>query len=347
MCGDTCLQSQVNLIISLKRMLEESEIIMKFTNFLSNDTGESTKHFNLDASGFKTLPELENAVRELRDYLNKLWNEAPAKAKVIAAATASGTKTPTVERSVDLTNFGHRIQSLAEMCKDNNTDLESACISVQRSGVGFVNPRIRGARPQKMQQQGHEHPREHYTFPTQHPVHAPFQQQHQQHFAPQPLQYHMQPMLPDLSASTQAVMQLANIKMMQKLVDAINRLGNSGSQHSESSEYTTEEDDAESVEPDIPSEVSFRRPMSSASRSSSQRPSSAMSLKSVSRPSSALSLKSGPVIGRESSRVVDSSNAGADLDGGLHTAAAAQRPFSASSFIASDEARSRGARYMQ
>jgi hypothetical protein len=53
------LQSQVNLIISLKRMLEESEIIMKFTNFLSNDTGQSTKHFDLKSSGFDNLQQLE------------------------------------------------------------------------------------------------------------------------------------------------------------------------------------------------------------------------------------------------------------------------------------------------
>lgn len=312
-------------------MLEESEIIMKFTNFLSNDTGESTKHFNLDASGFKSLPELEYSVRDLRDYLTKMFNEAPEKAKALAAAIAPVTRAPRMEQSVNLTNFGNRIQALADMCKDNNTDLESACISVQRSGVGFVNPRVKGTRPQKMPQQ------EPQSLPVQQP-HDVTLQQHlpfpQQPFSPQPMQNPVQPLLADLSASTQAVMQLANLKMMQKLVDAINRMGNSGRIASESSEQTTE-DDSGPDEPNIPSEPpSSRRPLSSVSRSSSQRPPSAVSLRSSSRPSSAISMKSGPdVMGK----ISHETNIGA----------AAQRPFSASGFLLNDEARSRGARYMQ
>ncbi len=330
-----CPQSQVNLIISLKRMLEESEIIMKFTNFLSNDTGESTKHFNLDASGFASMPELEQSVRELRDYLAKLWNEAPAKAKSIAQSTAPGNQTSKVQPTVDLTNFGNRIRSLAEMCKDNNTDLESACISVQRSGVGFVNPRVLGSKPQKMQQQGLQPP--HQSAPS---PHIPFQQHHPtyQQYSFHPSQYPAHQMIPDLSASTQAVMQIANIKLMTKLVDAINRIGG---RDSESSEQDTE-DGTESNESDRPSPPSSsRRPISLVSQSS-QRPSSASG--SGSRPPSAVSLRPGSGVSRESGRADDGKVSGGQREG---RASATVRPFSASGFIASDEARSHGARYMQ
>ncbi len=280
----------MNLIISLKRMLEESEIIMKFTNFLSNDTGESTKHFDLEKFGYDSFPQLEHAIRELRDYLQKMLNEAPSSAKKIAELSASNLRDSSLnksrlEPSVDLSIFGNRIRSLAEVCKDSNTDLESACISVQRSGVGFVNPRAGKVQYQKVQPQTNRHDERHLPF--QHS-----QQQVTQHvmppqqFAPQPSLSQMPPMFPDMSATTQAVMQIANVKLMHKLIDAIDRIGRSDSEYSETDES---ELDGE-IQPSgrrLPSRVAQQQPRGSNSHSS-QRPSSAV----YQRPSSALSERS-------------------------------------------------------
>ena len=137
-------------------------------------------------------------------------------------------------------------------------------------------------------------------------------------------------------------MQIANIKLMQKLVDAINRIGG---RDSESSEQDFE-DGTESDESDRPSPPSSsRRPMAPVSQS--QRPSSAASLKSGSRPPSAVSLRAGSGVSRESGRADDGKVSGGQRDGRGHAPSATARPFSASGFIASDEARSHGARYMQ
>jgi hypothetical protein len=278
-------QGQVNLIISLKRMLEESETIMKFSNFLSNDTGESTKHFDLQKCGFGSLHEVEANVRELRDYLRKMWNDAPRQAKEIAEAVTPTSRDRAMGPSVDLSNYGNRIQSLAELCKDCNTDLESACISVQRSGVGFVNPRAAAGQPQNMQQPRLSNERH---FPPQHQQHQQYQhhQHHQQsqqtqHYQPSalpPFQPPAQPVYPDLSATTQTVMQIANIKLMQKLIKVIKRFDSSddsdGVEDSEFSEHDTD---------DRVHRATLARPVQSAAL----RPSSALSLPS--RPSSALS----------------------------------------------------------
>jgi hypothetical protein len=324
----TFVQSQVNLIISLKRMLDESEIIMKFANFLSNDTGESTKHFEPQKCGFGSLHEIELAVREFRDILKKMWSEAPARAKEIAETVASASLEPRAEATVDLSNYGNRIRSLAEMCEDCNTDLESACISVQRSGVGFVNPRATATQSHTVQHQhGYDRSSEQRSFvpPDSHqpgPFHQPHHQhqQHQQHHqpsTPQPLMPQMQPMLPDLSATTQTVMQMANIKLMTSLIKAIQRIGSSSSD--ENAEYS--EDDgqfnSEPGKPDIQSQVPFLRPSSAASQAS--RPPSALSQSSL-RPSSALSrsvvasaFDSGASISsRRSSRFVDSKESNAE-----------------------------------
>lgn len=284
-------QNQVNLIISLKRMLEESEIIMKFTNFLSNDTGESTKHFDLEKFGYDSFPQLEQAIRELRDYLQKMLNEAPSSAKKVAELSASNLRDSSLnksrlEPSVDLSNFGNRIRSLAEVCKDSNTDLESACISVQRSGVGFVNPRAEKVQYQKVQPQSNQFHDER---------HLPFQQSHQQvtqhvmppqQFAPQSFQSQLPPMFPDMSATTQAVMQIANVKLMHKLIDAIDRIGRSESEYSETDESELDGD----IQPSghrLPSQVTQNQQRGPNSHSS-QRPSSAV----YQRPSSALSERS-------------------------------------------------------
>jgi hypothetical protein len=270
-------------------MLEESEIIMKFTNFLSNDTGESTKHFDLEKFGYDSFPQLEQAIRELRDYLQKMLNEAPSSAKVAAELSAANSRDSSLNKSrfqpsVDLSNFGNRIRSLAEVCKDGNTDLESACISVQRSGVGFVNPRAGKVLYQKEQPQTNQfHDERHLPF--QHS-----QQQVTQHvmpphqFAPQPSQ--LPPMFPDMSATTQAVMQIANVKLMHKLIHAIDRIGRSDSEYSETDESELDRD----IQPSgrrLPSQVAQQQPRGSNSHSS-QRPSSAV----YQRPSSAFSERS-------------------------------------------------------
>ena len=243
---------------------------MKFTNLLSNDTGENTKHFQLDACGFDTMPQLETSIRELRDYLKRMWSQAPAQAKAIAEATVSRSsegapKSSRAEPSVDLSVLGSRVRSLADMCKDNNTDLESACISVQRSGVGFVNPREFGKQPQKMQQMQPQ------DFPPQYPPPHHPQQQYQQQFAAPQTQFapppSQQQFHSDMSSTTQTVLQLANIKLMQKLVGAINRMVDSGSDRS----YSSDADSVEELQP---------RALARPSSSSSQRPSSA----SVQRP---------------------------------------------------------------
>jgi hypothetical protein len=248
------LQSQVNLIISLKRMLEESEIIMKFTNFLSNDTGQSTKHFDLKSSGFDNLQQLELCTRDLRDFLKRMWNQAPASVKAVAEASVSSSslpKTSGVEFSVDLSSIGNRTRSLSELCSDNNTDLESVCISVQRSGVGFVNPRAVGVQPQRMQQQENHS----QGFTSQIP-------QQLLHTQPRdPSNTHLQPAHQmDFSATTQAVLQLANIKMMKKLVDAIHRIDFRGSDTSENSDDLS--DEASTNESITYSGHSSRRPAS-------------------------------------------------------------------------------------
>jgi hypothetical protein len=318
----TFVQSQVNLIISLKRMLDESEIIMKFANFLSNDTGESTKHFEPQKCGFGNLHEIELAVREFRDILKKMWSEAPARAKEIAETVASASIEPRAEVTVDLSNYGNRIRSLAEMCEDCNTDLESACISVQRSGVGFVNPRATATQSHTLQhqhtnarsseQQSFVPPDSHQPGPTQHQHHL----QHQQPSTPQPLMTQMQPMLPDFSATTQTVMQMANIKLMTSLIKAIQRIGSSSDENAESSEDDSQFN-SEPRKPDIQSQVPFLRPSSAASQAS--RPPSALSQSSL-RPSSALSrsvvasaFDSGASISSQrSSKFVDSKESNAE-----------------------------------
>ncbi len=275
----------MNLIISLKRMLEESEIIMKFTNFLSNDTGDSTKHFDLEKCGYESFPQLDQSIRELRDYLQRMLNEAPSSAKQIAELSSSNSReSPDIkshsESSVDLSNFGNQIRSLVEVCKDSNTDLESACISVQRSGVGFVNPRAGKVQSQKFQPQAEQfHERRHLTF--QHSQHHATQHVMPPHqFAPQPFHSQLPPMFPDMSTTTQAVMQIANIKLMHKLINAIDRIGRSGSEDSESGESERDEE----IQPSgrrLPSQVAQRQPRGSNSHLF-QRPSSAMSERSVS-----------------------------------------------------------------
>jgi len=217
-------------------------------------------------------------------------NEAPSSAKKIAELSASNLRDSSLnksrlEPSVDLSIFGNRIRSLAEVCKDSNTDLESACISVQRSGVGFVNPRAGKVQYQKVQPQTNRHDERHLPF--QHS-----QQQVTQHvmppqqFVPQPSLSQMPPMFPDMSATTQAVMQIANVKLMHKLIDAIDRIGRSDSEYSETDES---ELDGE-IQPSgsrLPSRVAQQQPRGSNSHSS-QRPSSAV----YQRPSSALSERS-------------------------------------------------------
>ena len=352
------LQSQVNLMISLKRMLEESEIIMKFTNLLSNDTGENTKHFQLDVCGYDTMPQLEASIRELRDYLKRMWNQAPSNAKAIAEANQAKSREAAsndsrVEASVDLSVLGNRIRSLADMCKDNNRDLESACISVQRSGVGFVNARELGVQPQKMQQNlsaRSQNPHSEQSQPQALPPQYPLQQHPQQQLVPPPFQ---QQLHSDMAATTQTVMQLANIKLMQKLVGAISRMADSGSDRSYFSENDSGEDSQSGVS--RPTSASSQRPISASSQrhlnaaefesSASRRPISSSGLRAehaqlqsvssaVGRAGSAPRSQSGP-------QQTTGLRAHAVLSAQSHTHTAIL------GFVGSDEARSRGAQYMQ
>jgi len=133
-------------MIGLRTVLERSETVMQLTTLLSSGTPE---HLQLDACGFETMPQLEASVRELQRYFKRMWDKAPARAREFAEE-ATGSKEQTgashvtqcrAEAYVDLDILGHRIWRLVDMCGDSNLGLESTCISVQRSGVGFVNSR--------------------------------------------------------------------------------------------------------------------------------------------------------------------------------------------------------------
>ena len=107
-----------------------------------------------------------------------------------------------------------------------------------------------------------------------------------QQFAPQSFQSQLPPMFPDMSATTQAVMQIANVKLMQKLIGAIDRIGRSESEYSDTDVSELDGD----IQPSghrLPSQVTQHQQRGSNSHSS-QRPSSAV----YQRPSSALSERS-------------------------------------------------------